>query len=72
MSEKALGRCCICNKKVYEKDLRSGSVVFMKGWPGDSYAHVDHTGIHDCYTLEKETKSGKKKKLLLIESTGGE
>ena len=62
MSEKALGRCCICSKKVYEKDLASGSVVFMKGWPGDGFAHVDHTGIQDCYTLEEGTKSGKKKK----------
>jgi hypothetical protein len=58
----SLGRCCICNKKVFEKELLSGSVVYMKGWPGDGYAHVDHTGVHNCYAIEEETYRGKKQK----------
>ncbi len=62
MPEKALGRCCICNRKVFEKNLIDGNVVYMKGWPGGGYAHVDHTGVHECYKIDTEVGHGKKKK----------
>lgn len=57
----AIGRCCICNKKVFEKQLISGAVVYMKGWPGDGFACVDHTGVHECYAIGKEKRNVRKK-----------